>query len=38
MIAEQSKARFAVSVVEMMVVYILPQVGGFYFFSKLFGV
>jgi hypothetical protein len=36
--AGAERVRFAVSVAEMMVIYILPQVGGLYFFSTLFGV
>jgi hypothetical protein len=36
--AGADRVKFAVSVAEMMLVYILPQLAGLYFFSKLFGV
>jgi hypothetical protein len=32
----ESKARFALSLAEMIVVYIVPQVGVFYLFSRWF--
>jgi hypothetical protein len=34
--AGADRVKFAVSVAEMMVIYILPQLGGLYFFSRLF--
>jgi hypothetical protein len=30
------KMRFAVSLVEMVVIYVVPQMGGFYLFSRLY--
>jgi hypothetical protein len=36
--AGAERVKFAISVAEMMVVYILPQLVGLYLFSRLFGV
>ena len=33
---KMEKARFGMSVASLIVIYLIPQMGGFYFFARLF--